>query len=79
MSDCYDTLREMYLYLDGEMTPALRSAVEVHLGRCTDCQGAFEFHVELREMIARKCREDLPPGLTERVRRCFGDEAGPLV
>jgi hypothetical protein len=29
-------------------------------------------------MIARKCREELPPGLTERVQRCFGEDAGPL-
>jgi mycothiol system anti-sigma-R factor len=78
-SDCKETLREMYLYLDDEISPGLRSSVEGHLNGCADCQDAFEFHEELRQMIARKCREDLPPGLTERIMRCFGDETPPTI
>ena len=33
----------------------------------------FDFHAELRMVIARKCQEDaLPPGLLARIEDCFG-------
>ena len=74
MPDCNETLREMYLFLDGEIPPSLQQAVAAHLDDCGDCQGAFEFHVELRQLIARKCRDEVPPGLMERIVKCFGEE-----
>ena len=33
----------------------------------------FDFHAELRIVIAKKCRQDaLPPGLLARIEECFG-------
>jgi hypothetical protein len=47
----------------------------------------YDFHAELRIIIAKKCRQDaLPPGLLARIEECFGivdleesgtGEAGP--
>jgi mycothiol system anti-sigma-R factor len=73
MADCEDTLRELYTYLDNELLPGTRKAIDAHLHGCMDCLQAFDFHAELRMVIAKKCREqDVPPGLMERVRNCFG-------
>jgi mycothiol system anti-sigma-R factor len=73
MADCNETLRELYTYLDGELPDASRHAVTAHLEGCLDCLQAFDFHAELRTVIAQKCREsEVPPGLLDKVRRCFG-------
>jgi hypothetical protein len=44
----------------------------VHLRGCNDCQGAFEFHAELRAIVRVKAkRDDLPEGFTNRLLACF--------
>jgi mycothiol system anti-sigma-R factor len=74
LSDCNQTLADMYTYIDGELPPSFDQVVRSHLDGCTDCLGAFSFHVELRELVMRKAAtERMPPGLAERIRRCFGD------
>jgi mycothiol system anti-sigma-R factor len=74
MPDCNETLREMYLFLDGELPAEVRLEVRTHLDTCNDCLGVFSFHVELKEVIVEKAsREPLPPGLLDRIKRCFGD------
>lgn len=75
MPDCNETLHEMYTFLDGELPSRLKHDVESHLEGCTDCLGAFAFHVELKQVIvAKAAEEELPPGLMDRIRACFGDE-----
>jgi anti-sigma factor (TIGR02949 family) len=75
MSDCNETLRDLEQFLDGEITPQARQAIEAHLNGCLDCLQAFDFHAELRIVIAEKCRDEaLPPGLLSRIERCFGED-----
>ncbi len=77
MADCEETLRELEMFLDGEMSPDELAHIRGHIEGCMDCLQVFDFHAELRQVIAAKCREErLPPGLLERVRACFGEEAG---
>jgi mycothiol system anti-sigma-R factor len=72
MADCNDTLRELDTFLDGELTPGAKSAIRAHLDGCPDCLQAFDFQAELKLMIAERCRRDaMPPGLLERIERCF--------
>ena len=73
MSDCNDTLRELETFLDDELTPETRDAIHAHLDGCPDCLQAFDFHAELKAMIAQRCRDELPPGLLERIERCFDE------
>lgn len=76
MSDCEDTLQELYRFLDGELREERRVRVQSHLDGCLDCLQAFDFHAELRIVIARTCREtDLPESLAARLEACFGPEA----
>jgi anti-sigma factor (TIGR02949 family) len=75
MSDCNETLRDLEQFLDDEITSEARHAIEAHLNGCLDCLQAFDFHAELRIVIAEKCRsEELPTGLLSRIERCFGED-----
>jgi tetratricopeptide (TPR) repeat protein len=60
-------------YLDDELTPAERAALEAHLGSCRDCTTALG---ELRQVIARAATltprppaNDLWPGIEPRLER----------
>jgi mycothiol system anti-sigma-R factor len=73
MADCNETLDELHRFLDRELDDATRTAVEAHLSGCGDCLSAFDFHAELRMVIAMKCQGDvLPPGLIMRLQACLG-------
>jgi anti-sigma factor (TIGR02949 family) len=75
MSDCNDTLRELELFLDSELSDDARTAIQSHLSGCTHCLETFDFHAELKTIIAAKCRNDeLPPGLMSKIEQCFGDD-----
>ena len=65
--DCEEALRTLYYFLDGELTAARRQAIQRHLNEFSPCLEAFDFEMELRVMIATKCRDDVPDGLRERI------------
>lgn len=67
MPDCSNTLREVYLYLDGEMTENDRLHIEQHLNDCSPCFEAFDFEAELRAVVRRRCTESVPDQLRRRV------------
>ncbi len=74
MADCDQVLRELYGFLDGELTPEAKSAIGHHLDGCLDCLQVYDFHAELRTVVAHKCQEQVPPGLLDRIQACFGLE-----
>lgn len=72
MADCTETLRELETFLDGELTPAALDDIRSHIGDCPECLEAFDFHAELKSVIARKCRNDeMPPGLLSKIEQCL--------
>ena len=72
MGDCTETLKELELFLDGELTPAARDEIRAHLDDCPECFEAFDFYAELKIVIAAKCHNDeMPAGLLARIERCF--------
>ena len=76
MADCNETLRELEAFLDNELKPETHVAIRAHLEGCPDCLQAFDFHAELKIVVAQKCRNDeMPPGLMDKIQRCFGDDA----
>jgi anti-sigma factor (TIGR02949 family) len=75
MADCNDTIRELEIFLDGELSDESRQAIHSHLEGCPDCLQAFDFHAELRTVIAAKCRNDeMPAGLLSRIEKCFNED-----
>ncbi len=76
MADCNETLRELEAFLDNELKPETHVAIRAHLEGCPDCLQAFDFHAELKIVVAQKCRNDeMPPGLMDKIQRCFGDDS----
>jgi mycothiol system anti-sigma-R factor len=62
-------LRQIELYLDGELVESLRVEVERHLGGCGACNGHAEFQQRLKDAIRSKCGcHEIPPELIERLR-----------
>jgi anti-sigma factor (TIGR02949 family) len=75
MADCNETIRELEAFLDKELSTEGHEAIHAHLEGCTDCLQAFDFHAELRTVIATKCRNDeMPAGLLSRIEQCFNED-----
>jgi mycothiol system anti-sigma-R factor len=74
MDDCSDALHELYLYLDGELTDGRRQVIAQHLSACGECFEAFDFQAELRQVIAHKCRDEVPEALKSRVAQLLEGE-----
>jgi mycothiol system anti-sigma-R factor len=64
---CEDALEELYSYLDGELTTEKRSEIKHHLDDCSPCFEAFDFEAELRIVISKRCRDEVPESLRERI------------
>ena len=68
-TDCQHVLRQIELYLDGELVGFDRVEIERHLGGCDPCTGHADFQRKLKEMLRAKCGcNDVPPELLQRVR-----------
>jgi mycothiol system anti-sigma-R factor len=68
-TDCEHVLKQIELYLDGELVESLRVEVERHLGGCGACSGHAEFQQRLKDAIRSKCGcHEIPPELIERLR-----------
>jgi len=77
MPDCNQTLHDLQLFLDGELSADQHAHVLGHLDECIECYHAFDFQAELKQVIAEKCRtEQMPPGLLERIRACMEPDLG---
>ena len=71
MTDCNETLKELETFLDGELTEDAVAHIRGHLEGCLECYEAFDFHAELKTVIATKCKEEMPPGLMSRIEECL--------
>lgn len=67
MSDCDDALHELYVFLDGELTAEKRRQIARHIDECGPCLEVFDFEVELRRVVQRKCQERVPDALKARI------------
>ena len=66
-ADCGEALQELYSFLDGALTPERRRSIGAHLDDCHDCLEAFDFEAELKQVIAQRCRDEVPPDLRARI------------
>ncbi len=82
LNNCEEVIHRIYHFLDGELTPEKRAEIQRHLDDCPPCIEAFEFEAELRMLVSRGCREQVPDELRTRIARLIGHEqasgrAGP--
>jgi len=67
--DCDEVIRQVYLYLDGEIDDAHRAEVRTHLDECGPCLRQFGIEQEVKALVARCCGSDTAPdGLKDRLR-----------
>jgi mycothiol system anti-sigma-R factor len=64
---CQEAIATLYTFLDGELTADRRETIQRHLDECSPCFEAFGFESELKAVIARNCREEVPESLRRRV------------
>ena len=65
MLDCDAVMRQLWDYLDGELTEERMSAIREHLAVCARCYPQFEFERTFLDTLNRVRREHSDP---ERVR-----------
>ena len=65
--DCNEALRELYSFLDGHLTVERRTVISSHLDDCHGCLEAYDFEAELKQVIAQRCREEVPQELRDRI------------
>ncbi len=61
MISCSDAVRQLWEYLEDELTDGDREKVDEHLGACLRCCGEAEFANELRKVLAAHGQDDLLP------------------
>jgi mycothiol system anti-sigma-R factor len=70
--DCDKAIYQIYEYLDGELTVWKRRAITRHLDDCPPCAHGYDFEIELRQVVASKCRDEVPPELKRRIADALG-------
>ncbi len=72
--DCEHVLKEIELYLDGELGGEVCAEIREHLSGCSPCMGRTEFRRRLRGLLAAKCGcEEMPAELRERIQFLLRD------
>ena len=74
MEDCNETLRELYLYLDGQLTEDDRQHIQQHLDDCSPCLEAYDFEAELRLVVKSRCCDQVPEALRARIAQALERE-----
>jgi anti-sigma factor (TIGR02949 family) len=68
MLDCDAVMRQLWDYLDGELTEDRVNAIREHLALCQRCYPQFEFERTFLKTLARARREHSDPArVRERV------------
>ncbi|MGI8663110.1 MAG: mycothiol system anti-sigma-R factor [Acidimicrobiales bacterium] len=72
--ECDDALHTMYHFLDGELTEDRRAQIQAHIEACPPCFEGFDFEAELRQVIAKRCYEEVPEALRTRIASAIDHE-----
>ncbi|QNK80816.1 mycothiol system anti-sigma-R factor [Nakamurella sp. PAMC28650] len=59
--ECAGVLRDVWQFLDDELDPANRAAVEAHLDGCSPCLEEANLDQKLKALLHRKCGGDVAP------------------
>ncbi len=59
--ECAGVLKDVWQFLDDELDPANRAAVEAHLDGCSPCLEEANLDQKLKALLRGKCGGDLAP------------------
>jgi mycothiol system anti-sigma-R factor len=65
--ECNDLLQELDHLLHGELHGERAEALRHHLNDCPPCFESADFQAQLKLMIAKKCHEEVPDSLRQKV------------
>jgi mycothiol system anti-sigma-R factor len=60
-NECAGVLRDVWQFLDNELDPANRAAVEAHLDGCSPCLEEANIDAKLKALLHAKCGGDRAP------------------
>jgi anti-sigma factor (TIGR02949 family) len=67
--DCEEALRRLFEFLDHELAPEERDAMQRHLQTCRSCYSRSEFERRLKAKLHELRQDDAPIDPQERIRR----------
>lgn len=68
MITCQEATRQLYEYLDKELSELDSAKIEEHLKQCQKCCGRFEFEKTLRSIVHDKARSSkIPTSLRDKI------------
>jgi mycothiol system anti-sigma-R factor len=66
--DCLEVLKDVYLYLDGELAVESHTVIRQHLDECSPCLRKYGLEQDVKALVARCCGNDhAPDGLKAKV------------
>ena len=68
MLNCKQVLAELSNYLDDEVSPQVRRAMEAHLSRCVRCTVIFDTARKTLRIVSDVGAFEIPLALSERLR-----------
>ncbi len=71
--ECDDLLQELGHLLHGDLPEERRASLRRHLDDCPPCFESADFQAQLRQLIARRCCEQVPDALAAKVRRLLSE------
>lgn len=77
--DCVDVVRQLWDYLDGELTDERMGAIRAHLEQCRDCYPHFDFERAFLDAVAATRREHPAPNMVRRKVMAKLRQAGLMV
>jgi anti-sigma factor (TIGR02949 family) len=64
---CEDVARQLWAFIDGELTPELNEQVRAHLEDCARCYPRYDFHRAFLAFLGKHAEQPAPPGLRSKV------------
>ena len=67
---CEQTMRQLSVYIDRELSDAELREVKAHLEDCPPCDKVFNFQAEMKRLVRKECcTDDAPARLRAWVRQ----------
>lgn len=76
MVTCEQVLRELSNFMDGDIDPGLRSAIEDHLRQCHRCSVLYDSTRKVLFVVGDERVFEIPGGYSERLHKFLAERMG---
>lgn len=71
---CEEVLKELYCFIDGEVSEELARDIDQHIHKCHECFGRAEFERRLKNRIGETGESTVPDTLKSRLDDIFKNQ-----